>query len=96
MFSGGDYEEVARWLLLFLNAHAKRETPRIEARVETDDKGQTTYGVRLRLGQRQSPRVELDAKQVADKRGSLAWCAALAADVRGRARELIGPTPPCR
>ena len=30
MFSGGDYDEVARWLENFVNSHAKREDPRAE------------------------------------------------------------------
>ena len=34
MFSGGDYEEVARWLANFVTSHAKRESPRVEAIVE--------------------------------------------------------------
>ena len=34
MFSGGDYDEVARWLSNFVTSHAKRENPRVEAVVE--------------------------------------------------------------
>ena len=34
MFSGGDYDEVARWLRNFVSSHAKRENPRVEAVVE--------------------------------------------------------------
>ena len=94
MFSGGDFREVERWLLNFLNSHAKRESPRIEAELETDDADQTRYVVRLRLGQRWSPRVELDFTTVADTRGSLEWCDALAARVRGWARDLGAATPP--
>ena len=30
MFSGGSYEDVARWLRNFLVSHAKREDPRVE------------------------------------------------------------------
>jgi hypothetical protein len=94
MFSGGDFHEVARWLLNFLNSHAKRESPRVEALVEADDDRPTVYGVRLRLGERLSPRVELDFQTVADNRGSLAWCSDLAAQVRGWARDLLVATPP--
>ena len=52
MFSGGDYDEVARWLENFVRAHAKRENLRVEAVVETEGarEGQS-YGVRLRLGE---------------------------------------------
>ena len=51
MFSGGDYEEVARWLHNFVRAHAKRENLRVEAVVETEGpRGGQSYGVRLRLG----------------------------------------------
>jgi len=93
MFSGGDFHEVARWLQNFVVSHAKRESPRIEAVVEADEAHPTTYGVRLRLGERWSPRIELDFKTVADNRGSLAWCNDLAAQVRSRARDLLGASP---
>jgi hypothetical protein len=91
MFSGGDYEEVGRWLWNFLTSHAKRENPRIE--IERDpapDREGVSYGARLRLGDRVSALIELDFKDVADRRGNLAWCAALAARVRALARELLG------
>ncbi len=94
MFSGGDFHEVARWLLNFLNSHAKRESPRIEAVVEADEDRPTVYGAWLRLGETTSPRVELDYKTMADNRGSLVWCDELAARVRGWARELLAATPP--
>jgi hypothetical protein len=93
MFSGGDFHEVARWLQNFVVSHAKRESPRIEAVVEADEAHPTTYGVRLRLGERWSPRIELDFKTVADNRGSLAWCSDLAAQVRSRARDLLAASP---
>ena len=93
MFSGGDYEEVARWLLNFVRAHAKRENLRVEAVVETEGprEGQS-YGVRLRLGEAlrpvpPAPPVELGFTEVAQSRGSLAWCNGLAARVRSLARE---------
>ena len=93
MFSGGDYEEVARWLHNFVRAHAKRENLRVEAVVETEGprEGQS-YGVRLRLGEAlrpapPAPAVELGFPEVAQNRGSLAWCSGLAARVRALARE---------
>ena len=94
MFSGGDFREVERWLLNFLNSHAKRESPRIEAEIETADEDQTRYVVRLRLGERWGPSVELEFKTVAETRGSLEWCNALAARVREWARDLVAATPP--
>ena len=94
MFSGGDFREVERWLLNFLNSHAKRESPRMEAEIETADEDQPRYVVRLSLGERWGPRVELEFKTVADNRGSLEWCNALAAQVRGWARDLAAATPP--
>jgi len=89
VFSGGTYHEVARWLWNFLTAHAKRVDPRVEVVLEDDDerKGKS-YGARLRFGSRWSPLVELDSRDVADNRGSLAWCAALAERTRGLASEL--------
>ena len=51
MFSGGEYDEVARWLRNFVASHAKRENLRVEPEVDTEGprEGQS-YGVRLRLG----------------------------------------------
>lgn len=92
MFSGGDFHEVGRWLLNFLTSHAKRESPRVEALV--DETHPTAYGARLRLGGRLGPRIELDAKAVADNRGDLEWCQALAEQVRGLARDLLAVAPP--
>ena len=89
-FSGGDYEEVARWLRNFVISHAKREDLRVEAVVETDRPREgKSFGVRLGLGEAlyppadQSP-LELSFAEVASNRGSLLWCSALA----GRVREL--------
>lgn len=98
MFSGGDYHEVARWLRNFVRSHAKRERATIEAVI--DDEGARegkSYAIRLRLGARYrpglgEPAVELDFSEVAARRGSLAWCDALAGTVRGMARELVGET----
>lgn len=101
MFSGGEYEEVGRWLRNFVLAHAKRENLQVEALVETAGprEGQS-FGVRLRLGPGlwpapPAPPVELAYAEVAQNRGSLAWCRALASRVRALARELstVGPGP---
>jgi hypothetical protein len=90
MFSGGDYAEVERWLRLFVTSHAKRVNPRIEAIVEVGDEREgKSYGVRLRLGDRLSPLIELDYTEAAANRGSLAWCHALADRVQGLARDLL-------
>jgi hypothetical protein len=94
MFSGGEYHEVARWLRNFVTAHAKRENLRAEAVVESEGarEGQS-FGVRLRLGEGLAPAppappLELAFSEVAQQRGSLAWCHGLADRVRGLAREL--------
>jgi hypothetical protein len=91
VFSGGSYEEVARWLGIFLTSHAKREHPRVEVVFDEDDAlDGRAYRAWLRLGERVSAPIELDYKDVADHRGALAWCAALAARTRGLARGLVG------
>jgi len=93
MFSGGDYEEVARWLRNFVTSHAKRENLRAEAVVEPEGPREgERYGVRLRLGETWSPPIEeapldLSYEVVAKNRGELAWCAALAERIRALARE---------
>lgn len=93
MFSGGSYEEVERWLLMFMNSHAKRDHPRIEAVVEAGDEREgKSYGVRLVLDGRTTDVMELDSKDVADHRGELAWCAALANRIREQARTLASLT----
>jgi len=85
VFAGGSYDEVARWLWNFLTAHAKRVDPRMEVELEASDaRAGKTYGARLRFGHEVSPLVEFDYREVADNRGSLAWCSALA----DRTREL--------
>lgn len=90
MFSGGSYEEVARWLRNFLTSHAKRVDPRIEVEFDTEDERRgKSYGARLRLGDRVSEGIEFDFREVADKRGSLVWCGAQAERTRARARELV-------
>ena len=89
-FSGGSYEEVARWLRNFLTSHAKRVDPRIEVELDAEDERDgKSYGARLRLGDRLTETIELDFREVADSRGSLAWCAARAELIRGRARALL-------
>ena len=99
MFSGGDYEEVARWLRNFVVAHAKRENLRVEAVVDTEGAREgRSYGVRLRLGEElwpapPEPPVELGFPEVSEQRGSLAWCSGLAERVRGLVREFSGSAP---
>lgn len=90
MFSGGTYREVARWLWNFLTAHAKRVDPRLEI-VLVDDRHREgkSYGARLRLGQRVGPLIEFNFREVADNRGSLAWCTRLAERTGQLARELV-------
>jgi hypothetical protein len=89
-FSGGSYEEVARWLWNFLTAHAKREDPRVEVVVDADDEREgKSYGARLRFGSRLGPLWEFDYKEVADNRGSLAWCEQMAAETRAYTRRLL-------
>lgn len=95
MFSGGSYDEVARWVGMFLTSHAKREHPRVEVLLDEDDALQGRgYRARLRLGERVSEALELDFREVADQRGTLAWCAALAARTRTLARGLLAAGSP--
>jgi hypothetical protein len=89
-FSGGGYDEVARWLWNFLTSHAKREDPRIEVELEQgDERDARSYGARLELGHRSTPTIEFDYKDVAANRGSLAWCRALAERTRASARQQL-------
>jgi hypothetical protein len=90
MFSGGSYEDVSRWLKNFLTVHAKREDPRMEIVMEAggDLEGQA-YRARVRFGDRLSEPMTLEYREVADSRGTLAWCAALAARVRRLAHSLL-------
>lgn len=87
MFSGGTYEEVARWTLNFLTSHAKRENARAE--VELDAEDATSYVARARLGTRVSGAIDLRYSEVAENRGSLRWCADLAVRVRAVVRDLM-------
>ena len=90
MFSGGTYHEVKRWLWNFLTSHAKRVDPRVEVVLEEDDeRAGKSYLARLRLAQRVGPAIEFDFREVADNRGSLAWCTSLAERTKSLAREVI-------
>ena len=90
MFSGGTYQEVARWLWNFLTAHAKRVDPRIEVVLDADDECEgKSYGARLSFRRQLGPPIEFEFRDVADNRGSLAWCSALAERTKGLARELV-------
>src|SRR5713101_1538714 len=90
MFSGGSYDEVARWLKNFLTSHAKRENPRAEVVFDSGDEREgRSYGARLKLGARLSEPLEFDFHEVAEHRGELAWCAALAARTRTLVRGLV-------
>jgi len=90
VFSGGTYDDVARWLLNFLLSHAKREHPRIEvvfaAGLEREGK---SYAARFTLDGRSTPVIEFDYPDVAAHRGDLAWCRAMAARTRQVARGLL-------
>jgi len=89
MFSGGSYDEVTRWLHNFLTSHAKRENVHVEVELAAGDgRVGRSFGARLRLGARLTPLVEFDFQEVAQNRGGLAWCAALAARTRAAVREL--------
>src|SRR5947207_14488433 len=93
MFSGGDYDEVARWLRNLVSSHAKRENPRVEAVVEAGrGREGESYGVRLRLGEALHPPsgatlIVLTYDEVARDRVDLAWCASLAGLVRALVRD---------
>ena len=92
MFSGGDYDEVARWLGNFAESHAKREN--LHAEVLLDREGPRegeAYGLRVRMDGRLSPALELAYQEVRDRRGSLAWCQALAERIRGLVRDTAAP-----
>ena len=95
MFSGGSYDEVARWLRNFLASHAKRVDPRIEAALDAGDaRAGVSFRPRLTFAGRETPVSELDYREVAAHRGSLAWCSALAELTRSRARELLASAEP--
>ena len=86
-FSGGNYDEVRRWLWNFLVSHAKRVDPRIEVELGDEEAREgVSYGARLTLGPKTSSLIELDYKDVAANRGSIAWCAALSERTKDLAR----------
>lgn len=88
-FSGGSYNDVARWLRNFLLSHAKRENVRAEVEVDAGEEREgTSYAGRVRVGQRVSAPIELEFADVAANRGSLEWCARLAALTREVVRDL--------
>lgn len=88
-FSGGSYDDVARWLQNFLTSHAKREDPRAEVELDTGDEREgKSYGARLRLGEHVSDLIEFDYRTVADHRGELQWCRDLAERTRQAVRDL--------
>jgi predicted ATP-dependent Lon-type protease len=90
MFSGGSYDEVARWLQNFLTAHAKRENVHAEVELKSGEKREgKSYGARVRLGQQVSGVIELEYPDVARNREGLQWCAGLAARVREVVRDLM-------
>ena len=95
MFAGGSYAEVGRWLLGFVNSHAKRESPRVEGSVEAgNERAAKSFGVRLRLGERyqpplDQPAIELSFHEVSAGKGSLTWCQTQGARVGGWARQLL-------
>lgn len=89
MFSGGTYDDVARWLGNFLTSHAKRENLRAEVELEAGDEREgKSYGARLRVGSRRSALGDFDYADVAQSRGDRAWCAKLAERVRAAVRDL--------
>ena len=91
MFSGGSYDEVERWLKNFLTSHAKRENPRAEVLLDEDDAlAGRAYRARLHVGDRVSAPIELEFKDVAEHRGALAWCAALAQRTRALVKATLG------
>jgi hypothetical protein len=88
-FSGGTYDDVARWLHNFLTSHAKREDPRAEVELDSGDEREgKSYGARLRLGEQVSDLIEFDYRTVADHRGELQWCRDLAERTRQAVRDL--------
>jgi hypothetical protein len=89
VFSGGSYDDVARWLHNFATSHAKRENLHAEVELESDDEREgKSYGVQIRLGDHVSELTEFDYKTVADHRGELQWCRELAERVRHIVRDL--------
>ena len=91
-----DYHELGGWLQRFAVSHAKRESPQVEAIVETaGEREGRALGLRLSLGAGawrdavRSELGELSVAEVAEGRTRFAWCEALAQRIRGEARRLI-------
>ena len=90
MFSGGDYDEVARWLENFATSHTKREDLRAECVLDTDGPREgASYGLRVKVADRLSAEIELRFDDVAAGRGSMVWCQSLADRVRGLVSEAL-------
>jgi hypothetical protein len=88
-FSGGSYDDVARWLHNFLTSHAKREALRAEVDLDSGDEREgKSYAARVRIGDAASDLLEFDYRTVADHRGELAWCRDLAERIRQAVRDL--------
>jgi len=95
MFSGGDYDEVARWVWNFAASHAKRENLHAEALLDREGSREgKAYGLRVRIGERLSSEIELAYPEVRERRGSLAWCQALAERMRGLVRDTVAARAP--
>ena len=78
---------MARWLWNLAESHAKREN--LHAEVLLDRVGPRegkTYGL--------SSEIELAYPEVRERRGSLAWCQALAERVRGLVRDTVAARAP--
>ena len=83
---------MARWLWNLAESHAKREN--LHAEVLLDRVGPRegkTYGLRVRIGDGLSSEIELAYPEVRDRRGSLAWCQALAERIRGLVHDTVAP-----
>jgi hypothetical protein len=88
-FSGGSYDDVARWLHNFMTSHAKRENLRAEVELDSGDEREgQSYSARMRRGDQVSDLIEFDYRTVADHRGELQWCRELAERTRQIVRDL--------
>ena len=59
--------------------------------MRADEREGRSYGARFRVGRRFGPVIEVDYRDVADHRETLAWCRALAERTRLQIRELSAP-----
>ena len=87
---------MARWLWNLAESHAKREN--LHAEVLLDRVGPRegkTYGLRVRIGDGLSSEIELAYPEVRERRGSLAWCQALAELMRGLVGDTEAARAPC-